>query len=282
MESKVMSKLFQVRYTVADKSVAHEHFTEKGAKQDAKALSKVIGNAMMGEIDVAEDNSQSMVRIWEFTGGEMGKPIKREGAPSPVEIVKTAEDTRVTEGKAEKKPKAPRLTDEEKIAKIKADAEEKLKAISEGTFVLPVKGRRAGTTPKKPRVEIDRVAKLMEDLKCSERAAKIISGAQLNATGRRVRVALAIINAEGPIMASQIVSDLNATGKEDRTVELDDVMGAVRHINFLFSREDQPLRITIKDRDDGDKKLNLVAVKIDYEDVDDEEPPKSESGEAAA
>jgi hypothetical protein len=281
MESKVMSKLFQVRYTVADKSVAHEHYTEKGAKQDAKALSKVIGNAMMGEIDVAEDNTQSMVRIWEFTGGEMGKPIKREGAPSPVEIVKTAEDTRVTEGKAEKKPKAPKLTDEEKIAKIKADAEEKLKAISEGTFVLPVKGRKAGTAPKKPRVETDRVAKLVEELKCSERAAKIISGAQLNATGRRVRVALAIINAEGPIMASKIVSDLNATGKEDRTVEIDDVMGAVRHINFLFSREDQLLRITIKDRDDGDKKLNLVPVKIDYEDVDDEvEPPKT--GEAAA
>lgn len=278
-----MAKLFQVRYSVGDKSVAHEHYTEKGAKQDAKALSKVIGNAMMGEIDVAEDGTQEMARIWEFTGGEMGRPIKREGPPSPVEVVKSAEDTRITEGKVEKKPKAPRLSDEEKIAKIKADAEEKLKAISEGTFVLPVKGRKAGTAaPKKPRVETDRVAKLVEELKCSERAAKIIAGTQMNATGRRVRVALAIINAEGPIMASQIVNDLNATGKEDRTVEIDDVMGAVRHMNFLFSREDQLLRITIKDRDNGDKKLNLVPVKIDYEDTDDEEEPPKSGDEAAA
>jgi hypothetical protein len=277
-----MSKIFQVRYTVGDKSVAHEHFTEKGARSDAKALSKVIGNAMMGEIDIADDGLQSMVRIWEFTGGEMGKPIKREGMPSPVEVVKSAEDTRVNETKVEKKPKAPKLTDEEKIAKIKADAEEKLKAISEGTFVLPVKGRRAGTgttTPRKPRTEVDRVAKLMDELKCSEKAAKIISGAQLNATGRRVRIALAIINAEGPIMASKIVEDLNATGKEDRTVNIDDVMGGVRHINFLFTREDQLLRITLKEKEGGDYRLNLVPVKVEYEGSDDEEPS---TGEAAA
>jgi|HubBroStandDraft_5_1064220.scaffolds.fasta_scaffold12490_1 hypothetical protein len=282
-----MAKIFQVRYTVGDKTVAHEHYTEKGGRSDAKALSKVIGNAMMGEIDVADDNTQSMVRIWEFTGGEMGKPIKREGAPSAVEVVKTADDTRIAEGKVEKKPKTPKLTDEEKIAKIKAEAEQKLKEIAEGTFVLPARGRKATGEPKAPRAKADaadRVAKLVEDLKISEKAAKIISGAQLNATGRRMRVVLAIINAEGPINASKIVTDLNATGKEDREVDADDVMGAVHHANFLFSRENQPWRITVKDLENSDKKLNLVAVRIEYDEADEPAPeaqPKDE-GEAAA
>jgi hypothetical protein len=277
-----MGKIFQVRYTVGDKTVAHEHYTEKGGRSDAKALSKVIGNSMMGEIDIADDGVQTMVRVWEFTGGEMGKPIKKEGPPSPVEVIKNADETRISEGKVEKKPKAPRLSDEEKIAKIKADAEAQLKAIAEGTFVLPVKGRKAGTTTtKKPKAEVDRVAKLVEELKCSERAARIISGAQLNATGRRVRVALEIINAEGPIMASKIVENLNNSGKEDRTVVLDDIMSAVQHINFLFVRENQPLRITIQDKDNDDKRLNLVSVRVEYEDEDEEEDAP-ETGEAAA
>jgi hypothetical protein len=281
-----MSKIYQVRYTVGDKTVAHEHYTEKGGRSDAKALSKVIGNTMMGEIDVGDDGVQNMVRIWEFTGGEMGKPIKREGPPSAVEVVKTADDTRVAEGTVEKKPKTPKLTDEEKIAKIKEEAEAKLKAIAEGTFVLPARGRKATGEPKAPRAKpdaADRVAKLMTDLGCSEKAAKIISGAQLNATGRRVRVTLAIINAEGPILASQIVSDLNATGKEDRAVDIDDVMGAVHHSNFLFSREDQPWRITVKDLDNSDKKLNLVSVRIEVQDQPEETAPEvSQTGEAAA
>jgi hypothetical protein len=278
-----MGKIFQVRYTVGDKTVAHEHYTEKGGRSDAKALSKVIGNSMMGEIDIADDGVQTMVRVWEFTGGEMGKPIKKEGPPSPVEVLKNADETRVSEGKVEKKPKAPRLSDEEKIAQIKADAEAKLKAISEGTFVLPVKGRKAGTTTstKKPKAEVDRVAKLVEDLKCSERAARIISGAQLNATGRRVRVALGIINAEGPILASKIVEDLNSSGKEDRTVDIDDIMAAVQHINFLFVRENQPLRITIQDRE-NDKRLNLVPVRVEYEEEDDDDTTSETGGEAAA
>jgi len=279
-----MSKIFQVRYTVADKTVAHEHYTEKGGRNDAKALSKVIGNAMMGEIDVDDAGEQSMVRIWEFTGGEIGKPIKREGPPSPVEVVKTVEDTRLPEGKIEKKAKAPRLSDEEKIAKIKADAEEKLQQIAAGTFVLPVKGRKSSgeRAPRKETDGTDRVAKLVADLQISERAAQIISGAKLNVTGRRMRVTLAVINADGPILASQIVDQLNASGKEDREVVLDDVMSAVYHSNFLFSREEQPWRITIKDRSNGDKKLNLVPVKIEYEgDEVEDEADDSGEGEAA-
>ena len=101
------SKIFQVRYTVGDKTVAHEHYTEKGAKVDAKQLSKAIGNSMMGEIDVADDGSRLMSRVWEFTGGEMGKPIKREAkSPTDVEVLKTAEQTKLPEGPIEKKAKA--------------------------------------------------------------------------------------------------------------------------------------------------------------------------------
>jgi hypothetical protein len=269
-----MAKIFQVRYTVGDKTVAHEHYTEKGGRADAKALSKVIGNAMLGEIDIAEDGLRTMARVWEFTGGEVGKPIKREGSPSPVDVIKSVEDTRQPEGKTEKKEKKQKLTDEEKIAKIKAEAEEKLKAIEAGTFVLPVKGRKA-TGTKKPKADVDRVAKLMEDLGCTEKAARIISGAQLNATGRRVRVSLAVINAERAILASEIVTALNSSGKEDREIDFGDVMGAIHHLNYLFSRENQPWRVTIHSKGENDNILNLVPVKIEYEN---EAPIESEEG----
>jgi hypothetical protein len=283
-----MSKIFQVRYTVGDKTVAHEHYTEKGGRADAKALSKVIGNAVMGEIDIDDEGAQAMVRTWEFTGGEMGKAIKREGAPSEVEVVKTADDTRLAEGKVEKKPKAPKLTDEEKIAKIKADAEEKLAQIAAGTYVIPVRGRKAsgdGTTVARKRTEApDRVEKLVKELGLSERAAQIIAGAQLNATGRRMRVTVAVINADGPILASQIAADLNATGKEDREVVIDDIIAAVQHTNYLFVRENQPYRITVKPVGEQDQKLNLVSVRMEIEGDEDEEAvePNAVGDEAAA
>jgi hypothetical protein len=280
-----MAKVFQVRYTVGDKTVAHEHYTEKGGRSDAKALSKVIGNAQMGEIDVDDEGAQSMVRTWEFTGGEMGKAIKREGPVSPVEVIKGVEETRLSEGKIEKKAKTPKLTDDEKIAKKKAEAEDVLKQIEAGTYVIPARGRKAGApATTKPKSEGDRVAKLMEDLGCTEHAAKIISGAQLNATGRRTRVTLAVINAEGPILASDVVSQLNGTGKEDRAVDTGDVLGAIHHLNFLFSRENQPWRVTIRDQEGGDKKLNLVPVRIEIQggDEDEENTSQSKDDEAAA
>jgi len=142
-----MSKIFQVRYTVADKTVAHEHYTEKGAKIDAKALSKAVGNAVIGEIDVNDENQEkALVRIWEFAGGESGKPIKKDGTPpSHVEVLKTADETRLQETVKEKKPKSPKLSDEEKIKKIADDAQAKLEAIRAGTFVLPTRGRKATT-----------------------------------------------------------------------------------------------------------------------------------------
>ena len=98
-----MAKIYQVRYTIADKTVAHEHYTEKGAKADAKQLSKAIGNAMLGEIESGEDGTRSLVRVWEYTGGEMGKPVKREGPPTEAEVIKSVEDTKVPEGTVEKK-----------------------------------------------------------------------------------------------------------------------------------------------------------------------------------
>lgn len=278
-----MSKIFQVRYTVGDKTVAHEHYTEKGGRSDAKALSKVIGNAQMGEIDVDDEGNKSMKKVWEFTGGESGKVIPREGPISDVEVIKSVEDTRAPEGKVEKKPKSPKLSDDEKIAKIKEDAEAKLAAIAAGTFVLPVKGRKAGsgTSTAKPKTEGDRIAKLMENLGCSEHAAKIISGAQLNATSRRMRVTLAIINADGPILASDIVKSLTEAGKEEREIDTGDVLSATQHSNFLFVRERQPWHITIRDLENGDKKLQLVPVRIEIQN-DEEDAPQSKDDEAAA
>jgi len=282
------SKVFQVRYTVADKTVAHEHLTEKGAKADAKVLSKAVGNAMLGEIDVADDGSRNMVRVWEFTGGEMGKPIKREGAPSDVEVIKDIEQTKLPEGKIEKKPKAPKLTEAEKLAKKKEEALALIKSIDEGTYVAPARGRKPGSgasTPKAPKDEADKIAKLVADLKCSEKAANLIVGAQLNSVGRRTRVALLVIDSEGPSLASNVAKTLNESGKEDREVTVDDVVAALNHINFKFSKLDQPWKFLIKDKADGDKRLTLVPVKIEYEDDDAEEataeaPVKEATAEA--
>jgi hypothetical protein len=272
------SKLYQVRYTVGDKTVAHEHYTEKGGKADAKQLSKAIGNAMMGELDVLDDGARVMARVWEFTGGEMGKPIKREGPPSPVEILKSAEDTKLSDVPAEKKPKAPKMTEAEKLAKKRADAEAIIAAIDSGTYVAPVRGRKAGSgAPKTPKDDAERVKKLVEDLKCSEKAAQLITSASLNANGRRTRAALVVIDNPGSILASEVAAKLNASGKEDRVLDVTDVISAVNHVNYKFSKVQMPWAILAKEKENGDKSLSLVSVKIEYG----EAPEEAQTAQAA-
>jgi hypothetical protein len=271
-ENNNMSKIFQVRYEVGDKKVAHEHYTEKGAKADAKILSKAVGNAMIGEIDVDESTgTMGLVRIWEFTGGEMGKPIKKEGeVPSEVEVLKTADDTRLPEGTVEKKPKAPKKTDEERIAEIAADARTKLEQIAAGTYVLPTKGRKStgDKTEKAPKVksETDKVAKFVEELHCTEHAAHIVAAAQLNVS-RRARVCAEIVDSDGGILATEVASNLNNRGQEDRTVDVDDVMAAVQHINFKLGKHDEPWRIKSTPENDNFA-LRLVSFKAVYGDDD--------------
>jgi hypothetical protein len=264
-----MAKIFQVRYTVSDKVVAHEHYTEKGAKSDSKALSKVIGNATLGEIDVGEDGSRILVRTTEFIGGEVGKPIKRDGPPSHVEVIKSADDTRQPESMAEKKPKAPKMTDEEKIAAKRKEYEEGLAAIEAGTFIIKAPGRKAGPrTPsvRKPKEVVDKSAAIMEALGCSEKAAKILTAVNLNKDSRRTKVALAIINAERPILASQVMAQLNEKESEESKFDLKEISMFASHLNWLFEREKQSWRVTIVDRSEGDKRLNLVPIKIEYQD----------------
>jgi hypothetical protein len=273
-----MAKIYQVRYTVGDKNVAHEHYTEKGAKADAKALSKVIGNAMLGEIEIIDDGTKSLLRVWEYTGGEMGKPIKREGPPTDVEVLKSAEDTKLPEGATEKAPKAPRMSDEEKIAKIKADAEEKLQQIAAGTFTLPTRGRKPagdGSTPttRKPKVETDKVAKLVENLKVSDETAKILAAIGLNMASRRTKVAVPILEANGEVvMASEIMNKLNET--EENKFDMKEVVLFALHLNFLFSRENQPWKTIVQDYN-NDKRIRLVSSPIDLVE-DPKAPPASE------
>lgn len=264
-----MGKIFQVRYEVGDKKVAHEHYTEKGARSDAKNLSKAIGNAMIGEIDIDDTTgTKSLIRIWEFTGGEGGKAIKKDGtAPSEVEVLKTADETKLPEGTVEKRAKAPKKTDEERIAEIKADAQAKLEAIEAGTFVLPAKGRRAKGEKKEP-VETDKIKKFMEELDCSERAAEIVAAARLNVS-RRARITAEIVDSDGSILASEIVKNLNDTGKEDRIVDIDDVMAAVQHVNFKLGKHDEPWRIKAT-AEEKEMRLKLVAYKAVYSDVEDD------------
>jgi hypothetical protein len=277
-----MAKIFQVRYTVGDKTVAHEHYTDRGAKADAKALSKVIGNAMLGEIDIAEDGGQSLVRVWEFAGGESGKAIPKDGAPpSPVEIIKTADETKLPEGKVEKKPKAPRKTDEEKIAEIKADAEEKLAQIAAGTFVVPKVGRKAATgepRARKAKTGADKVTQLREALpNASEETAQILAKIGVTKVSRRTKVAVIVIENKGPIFASHVADMLNeklAEGEEK--VEIKEVMACVNHINYLFTREEEPWHILIRGEDE-DRRLNFVSAKVEYQEnnADKETPGQS-------
>jgi len=262
-----MSKIFQVRYTVGDKTVAHEHYTEKGARSDAKGLSKSIGNAMIGEIEVADDGTRALLRVWEFSGGEMGKPIKKDGeVPSHTEVIKTADETRLPEVTTEKKPKAPKMTEAEKIAKVKADAEEKLAQIAAGTFVLKTPGKKPKdpNAPKKEKIETDKAAKIKEALDCSDETAEILSNMGTTTVSRRAKVAALIMDHDGPILASEIMTSLNADVKED-DLTLKKVISTANFVNYLFSKHEQPYRFTVKEKAEGDKSFNFVPVKIEYQ-----------------
>lgn len=265
-----MSKIFQVRYTVGDKTVAHEHYTEKGAKMDAKALSKAVGNAMIGEIDITDDGSAppALVRVWEFSGGESGKPIKKDGAaPSEVEVLKTADETRLPETSAEKAPKKPKMSAEEKIAAKKKEFEDGLKAIEEGTFVLKTPGKKAASgEPKKPKTETDKIAKLIESLGCTEKAARILENISTTAVSRRAKVAAAIIDSEGTIMASEIVAKLSGDPEEEG-LDIKKVVSAANFDNYLLSKHEQPWRITVKSKGE-DVSFNFVPVRIEYQGSD--------------
>lgn len=280
-----MGKIYQVRYTVSDTTVAHEHYTEKGAKVDAKQLSKVIGNAMLGEIEVADNGEQTLVRVWEYSGGETGKPIIKEPAPpSPVKIVKTAEETKLLESKVEKKEKAPKLSDEERIAAKKKEYEDGLAAIAAGTYVLPVRGRKPTTgepRARKVKPDIDKVSKMKEVLHASEETAKILAEIGVTTVSRRAKVAVEIMDNKGPIFASHIVDTLNEHLEEsEEKLEIKEVMACVNHINWLFTRFEQSWLITVKEREGGDKRFNFVPVKIEYEDPDEEDKNTGEASVA--
>jgi hypothetical protein len=282
-----MAKIYQVRYTVGDSTVAHEHYTDKGAKADAKQLSKVIGNAMLGEIDEAEDGSRTLARIWEYAGGESGKAIAKDNVPlTPVNVIKSADDTKLAEGKIEKKPKAPKKTDEERIAEIKAEAQAKLEAIEAGTFVLPARGVRKTATGEprvaKPKADTaDKAVKFREALNCSEETAKLLTEIGVTTVSRRAKVAVIVMDNQGPIFATQVADDLNQkAGENDIKVEVKEVIACAHHLNYLFTREEAPWRITIRDAEGGDKRLNFIPIRVEYEDRDEEDPSTEDQSAA--
>jgi hypothetical protein len=269
-------KIYQVRYTVADNTVAHEHYTEKGAKADAKQLSKAIGNAMLGEIERAEDGADIILRVWEYAGGESGKAIPKEGTPSPVNVIKTADETKLAEGTIEKKPKAPKKTDEERIAEIAADAQRKLDEIAAGTFVLPARGRRVASgeprAERKPKTpDLDKAKKFQELMGASEGVAKLLTEIGVTTVSRRAKVAVIVMDNNGPIFASQVAELYNTNLDEGEIkIEVKEVMACVNHVVYLLTREEKPWRITVRPKDGGDKRLNFVPIRVEYEDNDDE------------
>jgi hypothetical protein len=284
-----MSKIFQVRYTVGDKTVANEHYTEKGAKADAKALSKAVGNAMIGEIDHTDDNSKppALVRVWEYSGGEAGKPITKDGSiPSAVEILKTADETRLPETVGEKKPKAPKMSDEEKIAAKKKEYEEGLAQIAAGTFVLKTPGRKAKAEgeegePKTKKSDVDKIGKIIESIGCTERTAHILDSIHTTAVSRRARVAAMIIEKNGPINATEVMTNLSSEPSDDEgEITIKKVISTVNFVSYLFSKWDQPWRITVKGKGE-DTIFNFVPVKIEYQGSQEPEPEAEAPAEAA-
>ena len=164
------------------------------------------------------------------------------------------------------------------MPKIEEDAESKLKAISEGTFTLPVRGRKAaepGATARKPKAETDKVSKLTEGLGISERSARLLALIGLNMASRRTKVTVPIFESEGPILASKIMNDLNEA--EEKKFDMREVVLFALHLNYLFSRENQPWKVVVQDKEGGDKIIRLVSSPIDnLEAPQDQEPPESE------
>jgi hypothetical protein len=284
-----MSKIFQVRYTVGDKNVAHEHYTEKGAKADAKTLSKVMGSAMLGEIDIAEDGTKELKKVIEYTGGEPGKAIPREGPPSDVEVIKNAEATKLPDVPVKEKVKAPKLTDAEKIQKKKEELLTMLKAIEDGTYVPPVKGRKpkaegeegAPKVKKAPKDDTDKLQKIMEHFQTTTDVAKILVGLGHNADSRRMRVAFGVIGNKGPILLSELVTKVNALASDEQ-IDAKQALTALNHVNYYFSKKNQPWTIIVKPHGEDDKRLNLASIKVEIldEDTSIEDEPEV-SGEAA-
>jgi hypothetical protein len=249
-----MDRFFQVRYNVGDKSVAHEHYTHKGAKMDAKQISKVLGNVLLGEIEVAENGPLKLVKLWEYVGGEAGKPSVQDREPAPIEVLKSVEDTKLPEEKVQAISKRARRTNEEIIAAKKAEYEAGLAAINAGTFVVRTPGRKAVGEPKIKQSKID---KMMEALNCSEATAQILSKIGVTSLSKNAKVAALVMDYDEPVLASQIASHFGLETKE--------VVTMTQHINGLLLREDQPWQIKIE-RQTGDARLRLVGARIEYTD----------------
>lgn len=109
-----MTKIFEVRYRKDGNIVSHQHALEHFAKIDAKQISKSHGRALLGEVDISNDN---LVRCCEYAGGVQGKWENRSKPVLPCHVLLTLEDTRQDEPDGlEVKPK-PEYSDEEKAAK---------------------------------------------------------------------------------------------------------------------------------------------------------------------
>lgn len=130
-----MAKIYEVRYKKEGEIVAHQHFTERGAKADVMAQSRSFGTAQLAEMD-KETNMLS--RVCEFVGGTQGKWENRTGAPKAVRILLTVEDTKIDEEKTTL-TSTRELTNEEKeekraaLARLREQNSKKEKETKTGT-----------------------------------------------------------------------------------------------------------------------------------------------------
>jgi hypothetical protein len=215
-----MGTVFQVRYNGKDgETVAHEHETEKGAKADAKKLSKAFGEAQIGEIQIKEDGTKEVTRSWKYAGGKGDKPeLISRPITDDINVVKSIEETKAETPDVVAKEKSKLSPAEKLAAKIKADTE-KLEAIKNGTYVPPARKPRDPNAPvKEKKVKGDDIEEYMKTNEVTREEAEFLVPLHLAFKNRRAQVALLLFRAPGrSLSASAILDYINS--KENETGE---------------------------------------------------------------
>ena len=240
-------KYYQVRYPFGEgETVAHEHETEKGAKADAKTLSKALGTAMLGEIEVKEDGSHVVLRTWEYNGGKAEKPVARNTPASEVKVVKTVDETKLPEPEIKEKAKTTMTPLEKQKAKLEAEAA-KLKAMEDGTYVLPGrKPRDPNAPPKEKAAKADDVESYVAKNNVTADEAKFMIPLHFSFKDDRAKIVLSLFRAPQQIMSTpELLEVLNATENETGSPrDSKYVVRQINHIGYLMFKKQTGYTIT--------------------------------------
>ncbi len=275
-------KYYQVRYPFGEnETVANEHETEKGAKADAKTLSKALGSAMLGEIEVKEDGSHIVLKTWEYNGGKAEKPVTRNVPATEVKVLKTVDETKLPAPEIKEKVKSTMTPLEKQKAKIEAEAA-KLKAMEDGTYVPPGrKPRDPNAPPKEKAAKKDDVESYIAKNNVTVEEAKFMIPLHFSFKDDRAKIVLAIFRAPQNIASTdELLEVLNATENETGSPrDSKYVVRQINHISYLMFKKQTGYTITsIEGATEKSYKLNIGAKLTPVEPV---EGTENEAEEAA-